>query len=170
MPPATPPLEFDHEPGQEIPTKHKETIRQFYSFAKIPIESLMTQYKLGKSIITKILIYNTPECSRITRTGRPFFLTDIQVDQIIEYAAKYWEHRILDYSLLHTELKLKCSIETLEKKLKQKDYFRYIAYQKPYLIIVQVLVRFLWAIAYIFWIIEWLKVLWSDEVTFQIGG
>jgi hypothetical protein len=21
-----------------------------------------------------------------------------------------------------------------------------------------------------FWIVEWLKVLWSDEVTFQIGG
>jgi hypothetical protein len=34
---------------------------------------------------------------------------------------------------------------------------------------VQVISRFLWAIAYIFWIIEWLKVLWSDKVIFLIG-
>ncbi|PVH69288.1 hypothetical protein DL98DRAFT_383181, partial [Cadophora sp. DSE1049] len=30
--------------------------------------------------------------------------------------------------------------------------------------------RLLWAIAHIFWTIEWLKVLWSDEVTFFVGG
>ena len=42
MPPTTPPLNFDHLPGAEIPTKHKEAIRQLYSFAKIPVELLMT--------------------------------------------------------------------------------------------------------------------------------
>jgi hypothetical protein len=30
--------------------------------------------------------------------------------------------------------------------------------------------RFIWAIAHIFWTVEWLKVLWSDEVTFLVGG
>jgi hypothetical protein len=45
-----------------------------------------------------------------------------------------------------------------------------VACQKPYLIAAQVLGRFLWAITYIFWTVEWLKVLWSDEVTFLVGG
>jgi hypothetical protein len=58
MPPATPPLVFDHQPGDEIPTKHKEAISQLYGFAKVPIERLMEQYKLGKSTITKILMYD----------------------------------------------------------------------------------------------------------------
>jgi hypothetical protein len=30
MPPTTSPLEFDHKPGFEIPTKHKEAIRQLH--------------------------------------------------------------------------------------------------------------------------------------------
>jgi hypothetical protein len=34
----------------------------------------------------------------------------------------------------------------------------------------QVIGRLLWAIAHIFWHEEWLKVLWSDEVTFLVGG
>jgi len=42
MPPATPPLVFDYHKGDEITTKHKEAIRQLYSFAKVPIERLMT--------------------------------------------------------------------------------------------------------------------------------
>ena len=41
MPPATPPLEFDYKPGQEIPTKYKKIIHQFYNFTKILIESLI---------------------------------------------------------------------------------------------------------------------------------
>lgn len=45
-----------------------------------------------------------------------------------------------------------------------------MACQEPYLTAAQVLARFLWAIAHIFWHEEWLKVLWSDEVTFLIGG
>jgi hypothetical protein len=76
MPPATPPLDFTHQPGDEIPTKYKEAIRQLYGFAKIPVELLMTRYKLGRSTIDRILEYDTPERSRITRTGRPSLLTD----------------------------------------------------------------------------------------------
>jgi hypothetical protein len=30
-----PPLDFNHQKGEEIPTKHKEAIRQLYSFAKL---------------------------------------------------------------------------------------------------------------------------------------
>jgi transposase len=48
----------------------------------------MAQYKLGKSTIIKILEYDAPKRSRITRTGRPSLLTDKQVDEIIEYAAE----------------------------------------------------------------------------------
>ena len=76
MPPTTPPLVFNHLPGQEIPTKDKEAIRQLYGFAKVPIEALMDQYKLGKSTITRILEYDVPERARITRTGRPQLLCD----------------------------------------------------------------------------------------------
>ncbi|KAG4430256.1 hypothetical protein IFR05_014252, partial [Cadophora sp. M221] len=93
MPPATPPLDFDHQKGDEIPTKHKEAIRQLYGFAKVPIEVLMTRYKLGKSTITKILNYDAPERARISRTGRPSLLTDTQVDEIIEYLSESWNNR-----------------------------------------------------------------------------
>jgi hypothetical protein len=33
----------------------------------------------------------------------------------------------------------------------------------------QVTGRLLWAIAHIFWMVKWLKALWSDEVTFLVG-
>ena len=170
MPPATPPLDFTHLPGEEIPTKHKEAIRQLYGFAKIPVEVLATRYKLGRTTIERVLDYDAPERTRITRTGRPSLLTDKQVDEIIEYASESWEHRILDFSLLHDELRLECSVKTLERRLKQRGYFRCVACQKPYLTAAQVIGRFLWAIAHIFWTKEWLKVLWSDEVTFLVGG
>jgi hypothetical protein len=61
-------------------------------------------------------------------------------------------------------------VKTLERRLKQRSYFRCVACQKPYLTTAQVLGRLLWAIAHIFWTKEWLKVLWSDEVTFLVGG
>jgi hypothetical protein len=127
MPPTTPPLVFNHLPGQEIPTKHKEAIRQLYGFAKVPIEALIDQYKLGKSTITRILEYNMPERARITRTGRPQLLYDAQVDQIIEYLSKSWDYRVLDYGKLHDELELTCTVRCLEYRLKQRGYFRYIA-------------------------------------------
>jgi hypothetical protein len=170
MPPTTPPLDFAHQPGDEIPTKHKEAIRQLYGFAKIPVELLMTRYGLVRSTVEKILRYDAPERSRITRTGRPSLLTDTQVNEIIEYLSESWEHRILDYTILRDELQLDCSVETLERRLKQRGYFRCVACQKPYLTAAQVLARFLWAIAHIFWTTEWLKVLWSDEATFLVRG
>jgi hypothetical protein len=37
MPPTTPPLDFIPQPGNKLPTKHKEAIRQLYGFAKTPI-------------------------------------------------------------------------------------------------------------------------------------
>jgi hypothetical protein len=49
MPPATPPLNFTHQPGDEITTKYKEVIRQLYDFTKIPVELLIIQYKLGRA-------------------------------------------------------------------------------------------------------------------------
>jgi len=170
MAPSTPPLDFDHEPGAQIPTKHKEAIRQLYGFAKIPVEGLMKQYHLGKSTIIKILTYDAPERTRITRTGRPSLLTDKQVDEVIKYASESFAHRCLNFQLLHDELELQCSVKTLERRLKQRGYFRCVACQKPYLTTAQVTSRLLWAIAHIFWTVEWLKVLWSDEVTFLVGG
>lgn len=119
----------------------------------------MTRYRLGRSTINWVLQYDVPERSRVTRTGRPSLLTDTQVNEIIEYLSESWEHRILDYTLLRNELQLNCSVETLERRLKQRGYFRCVAYQKPYLITAQVLARFLWAITHIFWTTEWLKFL-----------
>jgi hypothetical protein len=72
---TTPPMQ-DHLPGFEIPTKHKEAIRQLHGFAKVPVEALMDRYSLGKSTIRKILAYDVPERARITCTGRPKKLND----------------------------------------------------------------------------------------------
>jgi hypothetical protein len=85
MPPTTSPLNFKHLLGQEIPTKHKEAIRQLYSFAKILVKLLITRYKLKRSIIENILQYDTPERTRITYTRRPSLFTNKQVNEIIEY-------------------------------------------------------------------------------------
>ena len=76
----------------------------------------------------------------------------------------------MDYEALVKELGLDCKASTLQKRLHQRGYFRYVACQKPYLTAAQVLGRLLWAITHIFWHEEWLKVLWSDEVTFLVGG
>ena len=148
--PTTPPLDFDHQPGDEIPTKHKEAIRQLYGFAKIPIEDLMARYKLGKSTICRILNYDQPERTRPTRTGRPQLLSDAQVDTIIEYCSENWEQRIMDYDILCEELKLPCTPSTLRQRLHQHGYYRCTACQKPYLTIAQVTTRLLWAITHIF--------------------
>ena len=68
------------------------------------------------------------------------------------------------------ELGFACSIDILKHRIHQRGYYRCVACQKPYLTLVQVAARYLWAIAYIFWIVEQLRVLWLDEVTFLIGG
>jgi hypothetical protein len=51
----------DHLPGFEIPTKHKEAMRQLHKFAKIPVEALMARYSLSKSTVRKVLAYDAPE-------------------------------------------------------------------------------------------------------------
>jgi hypothetical protein len=67
---------------------------------------------------------------------------------------------------------LTCSPSTLERRLKQRGYFRCVACQKPYLSMVQASARLIWGISHMFWRKEkeWRKVLWSDEVTFLVGG
>lgn len=171
MPPTTPPpLDFDHKKGFEIATKHKEAIRQLHWFGKVPICALMVRYKLGDTTIRKILGYPAPERHRPNRTGPAFLLSNQQVDEIILYCGESWENRILQWPKLREELKLKCSVQTLERRLHQRGYWRCVACQKPFLTLAQVTSRFLWAMAHIFWTIEWLRVLWSDEVTFLVGG
>jgi len=68
------------------------------------------------------------------------------------------------------ELKLPCSAVGLELRLKQRGYHRWVACQKPYLTLTQVTGPLLWAIAHIFRTVEWRKMIWSDEVTFLVGG
>ena len=159
-------------PGYEVPTKHKEAIRQLYGFAKMPVELIMDRYKLSKSGVRKILDYEALERSRPTRTGRPRLLNNEQVNEIIEYCSESYEHRVLDYVALHDELQLTCSPSTLERRLKQCGYFRCVACQKPYLSQAQASARLIWGISHMFWRKEkeWKKVLWSDEVTFLVGG
>jgi predicted deacetylase len=85
MPPTTPPLEFNHAPGFEIPTKHKEAIRQLHDFGHKSVKEFIARYKLSKTTIRQILGYPAPERKRLTRTGRLKELSDIKVDKIIEY-------------------------------------------------------------------------------------
>jgi hypothetical protein len=125
----------------------------------------MAQYKLSKSSINHVLERVLP-----TRTGGPKELSDQRVDKIIEYLSESWEHRVLNCTELRDHLKLTCTPETLATRLKQRGYRRCTACQKPYLTAAQVIARFLWAITHIFWQMEWLKVLWSDEVTFLVRG
>ena len=68
------------------------------------------------------------------------------------------------------QLKLTYTPITLRQRLHQNGYYRCTACQKPYLSIAQATARLLWAITHIFWHLEWLKVLWSVEVTFLVGG
>jgi hypothetical protein len=61
MAPTTPPLNFIHEKGFEIPTKHKEAIRQLHYFAKILVPTLQICYNLRELTICYILEYNILE-------------------------------------------------------------------------------------------------------------
>ena len=66
----TPPM-LEHLPREEIPTKHKEAMRQLFKFAKIGLLQLQGYYKLADSTVHKVLQYPQPERARPTRTGRP---------------------------------------------------------------------------------------------------
>jgi transposase len=170
MPTTPPPLKFDHKKGFEIETEHKNAIRELHGFGEKSTEQLMERYKLGKSTIHRVLGYDTTKRARPTRTGRPPKLSDARMNEVIEYCSEKWENRILDYDAVIRELGLECAASTLQKRLHQKGYYRCVACQKPYLTAAQVIGRLLWAITHIFWTKEWLKVLWSDEVTFLVGG
>ncbi len=92
MPTTPPPLDFDNKPGFEIPIKHKEAIRQLYGFAGKSVKELIARYRLSKSTILHILLYEHPERARPTRTGRPQELPDTQVNTIIEYLLESWHN------------------------------------------------------------------------------
>lgn len=170
-PPRTPPMP-DHIPGYEIRTKHKEAIRQLYKFAKIGLQQLEGYYDLTHTTIRKILEYDVPERTRPTRTGRPRESLNAQeVKDIIEYISTDHSTRVLNWIQIHDELKLSCSVKTLKRRCKEAGYYSCICCQKPYLSKAQANARWMWAITYMFWgICEWSRILWSDEVTFQIGG
>jgi len=170
-PPRTPPMP-DHIPGYEIRTKHKEAIRQLYKFAKIGLQQLEGYYDLTHTTIRKILEYDVPERTRPTRTGRPRESLNAQeVKDIIEYISTDHSTRVLNWIQIHDELKLSCLVKTLKRRCKEAGYYSCICCQKPYLSKAQANARWMWAITYMFWgICEWSRILWSDEVTFQIGG
>jgi transposase len=178
MAPTTPPLDdWEHKKGFEIATKHKNAIRQLHWFGKVSICALQIRYRdpitkkpLGESTIRKILGYPNPERRRPNRIGPKRILSDAEVDAAIVYCAESWETRIMNWWKLREELGLACSVQTLKRRMHQRGYYRCVACQKPYLTLAQVTARFLWAIAHLFWTVEWLKVLWSDEVTFLVGG
>ena len=77
-----PPLDFQHEKGYEIPTKHKEAMRQLHWFGKVPVYVLQRRYKdpsgnpLRESTIRKILSYAALERARPGRRGPIFLLSD----------------------------------------------------------------------------------------------
>ena len=88
---STPPLDFDHQKGFEIPTKHKEAIRQLHWFGKVPKLQLQERYRLGDMTIDWILAYEAPEQKRLNRIGKPKKLSDAQVDIIIEYCSENYD-------------------------------------------------------------------------------
>jgi len=120
---------------------------------------IQTRYHLNESSVRRILSFDYPERKRPNRKGPAFLLTDTEVDGIIDYISESWDHRIIKYDVLYAELELKCSVATLERRLKQRGYYRCTTCQKPYLTKAQVIARYLWAMAHIFWHTEWLKVL-----------
>jgi hypothetical protein len=65
MAPLTPPLQFDHKLGFKIETRDKKAIRELYSFAKKSILALINCYKLGYTIICRVLQYNRLKRTRL---------------------------------------------------------------------------------------------------------
>ncbi len=73
-------------------------------------------------------------------------LNNLQIRWIIAHYSDSWEHRVLDYVRLHDELKLECSAETLERRLKEAGYPRCVACQKPYLTLLEANNRMIWGL------------------------
>jgi hypothetical protein len=106
---TTLPIDFDHNKGDEIPTKYKEAIRQLAWFGKIPKTLIERRYNLGESIIRWILSYDIPERARPGRVGFTQKLIDTRMDEITEYCSENWEYRTMDYEALIRELDLGCA-------------------------------------------------------------
>ncbi|KAF4634647.1 hypothetical protein G7Y89_g3464 [Cudoniella acicularis] len=124
------------------------------------IEEIIEHYGLSKSTIIQILGYLALEHKRLARTGRSKELSDthpqlivcscltilavdawrghVSADEGIEYLSDCWDNRVLNWVQLRDELKLSCE-EVIKVDI---------------------------AITRIFWAVEWLKMLWSDKVTF----
>jgi hypothetical protein len=155
MEPTTPPNPMpDHQLGYEILTKHKEAIRQLRFLANWGPSQLAKVYKTGRSTVNRILKYDAPERLRPTRTGRPRLLNQYQVWDIIDYISFSFEERCLNYLQLKTELALDCSAYTIERRLKEEGYYRYVVCQKPYLMKVQAAQRWLYGLQHLFWTIQ----------------
>ena len=114
---STPPLDFDYQKGYEIPTKHKEAIRQLHWFGKVPKLQFQERYRLGDITIDQILVYTIPKRKRPNRISKPKKLSDAQVDVIIEYCSENYDQYCLDYDHLVLELKLKVTAFTLQRRL-----------------------------------------------------
>jgi hypothetical protein len=56
---TTPPIhDWHHEKGYEIPTKHKEAIRELAAFGNKSVKQLADRYELGQSSIRRVLNYS----------------------------------------------------------------------------------------------------------------
>jgi hypothetical protein len=54
----------------------------------------------------RISSYDYPERKQPNRTGPAFLLSDVEVDDIIEYVSESCEHIIIEYDVLHRSLGL----------------------------------------------------------------
>ena len=118
MAPTTPPpLDFEHKKGYEIPTKHKEAIRQLHNFSGIGTQALAGRYHLGESTIRRILSYDKPERARLGRTGPKKKLSNSRIREIIKYVSEKWDQRVLKYEDIVRELDLPVTAKTLQMRL-----------------------------------------------------
>jgi transposase len=124
---------LDHVHGEEILTEDKQAIRQLYKQARFMPSHLSVLYNVGESTINRVLRYDQTTRDRPTRTSRPHLLNNAQVNWIIKWLSETYRQRTLNWTKVHDELKLKYAVKTLEVRLKQRGYFKYVACQKPYL-------------------------------------
>jgi hypothetical protein len=83
---TTPPIHnWHHEKGYEIPTKHKEAIRELAAFGNKSVKQLANRYKLRQLSIRRVLNYKAPERARPEQTGRKALLSDRKLDEVIKY-------------------------------------------------------------------------------------
>ena len=141
----------EYQPGDEIPTKHKEAIRQLHRQAKIGATQLAKTYKSARSSVYRIWEYDAPERARPSRIGVPRTLNNNNIQAIIVYISELYNHWKLDLQSLHDELELEYSVKILERRLKEAGYYRYTACQKLFLTIAQAAKHWTWAFVHLFW-------------------